>query len=46
MTWPHLISRNRKKDRIKHELLARDELPSAGTHIAIDAEFVALQQVS
>lgn len=29
---------------IKHQTLTVDELPRAGTQIAIDAEFVALQQ--
>lgn len=29
---------------IKHQLLKRDELPRQGTLIAIDAEFVSLQQ--
>ena len=29
---------------IKHRVLSKDELPQAGTPIAIDAEFVALQQ--
>lgn len=29
---------------IKHELLAADELPKPGTMVAIDAEFVSMQQ--
>ncbi len=31
---------------IKHKVLEPDELPQPGTIISIDAEFVALQQVS
>lgn len=41
-----LTSRNRRKNIIKHKVLESDELPSPGTVIAIDAEFVVLQQVS
>lgn len=39
-----LICRNRRQNMIKHKLLQPDELPRQGTLIAIDAEFVALQQ--
>ena len=40
-----LTSRNRREDMIQHKLLEPHELPQPGTVIAIDAEFVALQQV-
>lgn len=35
---------NRRNHLIKHKVLTPDELPQPGTLIAIDAEFVALQQ--
>ncbi|TKY88917.1 hypothetical protein EX895_002158 [Sporisorium graminicola] len=38
------ISANRDPQRIRHSLLAEDELPGPGTLVAIDAEFVALNQ--
>ncbi|KAF7323198.1 PAN2-PAN3 deadenylation complex catalytic subunit PAN2 [Mycena chlorophos] len=38
------ISLNRDPMRIKHECLSFDELPPPGTHVAIDAEFVSMQQ--
>ncbi|PWN52754.1 hypothetical protein IE53DRAFT_366908 [Violaceomyces palustris] len=38
------ISRNRDPKRIRHEPLARDEIPKPGTLVSIDAEFVALNQ--
>ncbi|BGP54203.1 hypothetical protein JCM8202_001336 [Rhodotorula sphaerocarpa] len=38
------ISRARDRSLIKHQPLRRDELPRQGTLIAIDAEFVSLQQ--
>ena len=31
---------------MKHETLGQDELPTPGTLVAIDAEFVSMQQVS
>lgn len=37
--------RNRDKNRIKHECLRQDELPIPKTLVAIDAEFVSMQQV-
>lgn len=37
-------TRNRRPNLIKHKLLTPDEVPQRGTLIAIDAEFVALQQ--
>jgi PAB-dependent poly(A)-specific ribonuclease subunit 2 len=30
---------------VKHDLLRPDELPTPGTVVAIDAEFVKMQQV-
>ncbi|KAL0580436.1 poly(A)-specific ribonuclease [Marasmius crinis-equi] len=38
------IALNRDPARIKHECLSPDELPTPGTLIAIDAEFVQMQQ--
>ncbi|KAL1747522.1 ubiquitin carboxyl-terminal hydrolase-domain-containing protein [Schizophyllum fasciatum] len=38
------IAIKRDKSRIKHELLRYDELPRPGTMVAIDAEFVSMQQ--
>ncbi|KAH9484202.1 PAN2-PAN3 deadenylation complex catalytic subunit PAN2 [Psilocybe cubensis] len=38
------ISINRNRSLIKHEFLAPDELPKPGTLVAIDAEFVLMQQ--
>lgn len=40
-TW----HRNRDKSLIKHECLRFEELPNPGTLVAIDAEFVSMQQV-
>lgn len=36
--------RNRRQNMIKHRVLTPEELPQQGDPIAIDAEFVALQQ--
>ncbi|KAJ7063521.1 ubiquitin carboxyl-terminal hydrolase-domain-containing protein [Mycena amicta] len=38
------ISLNRDPNQIKHECLDFDELPPPGMHVAIDAEFVSMQQ--
>ncbi|KAI0792843.1 ubiquitin carboxyl-terminal hydrolase-domain-containing protein [Abortiporus biennis] len=38
------ISRNRDPNLIKHQCLAYHELPTPGTLVAIDAEFVSMQQ--
>ncbi|KAF8894503.1 ubiquitin carboxyl-terminal hydrolase-domain-containing protein [Infundibulicybe gibba] len=38
------ISLNRDPSLIKHECLQSDELPTPGTLVAIDAEFVSMQQ--
>lgn len=38
-------SRNRDPRLIKHECLRQEELPKPGTLVAIDAEFVSMQQV-
>lgn len=38
------ISRNRDPSFIKHECLQPEELPHPGTLVAIDAEFVSMQQ--
>ncbi|KAJ3968349.1 ubiquitin carboxyl-terminal hydrolase-domain-containing protein [Lentinula raphanica] len=38
------ISLNRDPDLIKHELLDFEELPTPGTLVAVDAEFVSMQQ--
>ncbi|CBQ69014.1 related to PAN2-component of Pab1p-stimulated poly(A) ribonuclease [Sporisorium reilianum SRZ2] len=38
------IAANRDPKRIRHSLLTEDELPGPGTLVAIDAEFVALNQ--
>lgn len=35
---------NRRNNLVKHKILTPEELPQPGTLIAIDAEFVALQQ--
>lgn len=37
--------RNRDKNLIKHECLRFEELPKPGTLVAIDSEFVSMQQV-
>jgi hypothetical protein len=39
------IYRNRDKNLIKHECLRFEELPRPGTLVAIDAEFVLMQEV-
>ncbi|EFI28391.1 PAB-dependent poly(A)-specific ribonuclease subunit PAN2 [Coprinopsis cinerea okayama7 len=38
------ISQNRDQGSIRHQLLTPDELPKPGTLVAIDAEFVSMQQ--
>ncbi|THH31551.1 hypothetical protein EUX98_g2646 [Antrodiella citrinella] len=38
------ISRNRDSNQIKHDLLRYEELPRPGALVAIDAEFVSMQQ--
>lgn len=38
------ISQNRDQNAIRHQLLRQDELPNPGTLVAIDAEFVSMQQ--
>ncbi|KAJ7349108.1 ubiquitin carboxyl-terminal hydrolase-domain-containing protein [Mycena albidolilacea] len=38
------ISLNRDPNKIKHECLSFEELPKPGTLVAIDAEFVSMQQ--
>ncbi|TCD70609.1 poly(A)-specific ribonuclease [Steccherinum ochraceum] len=38
------ISRNRDANQIKHDLLQYEELPRPGALVAIDAEFVSMQQ--
>ena len=40
------IAWNRRKNMIKHKVLTPDEIPIHGSLVSIDAEFVALQQVS
>ncbi|KAG9001549.1 poly(A)-specific ribonuclease, partial [Tulasnella sp. 427] len=42
----HSIARNTDLKAAKHKVLEASELPTPGTVVAIDAEFVALQQVS
>lgn len=39
------MSRNRDQNAIRHQRLRQDELPNPGTLVAIDAEFVSMQQV-
>ena len=41
---PFVPCRNRDPRQIKHEPLRFEELPTPGTLIAIDAEFVSMQQ--
>jgi PAB-dependent poly(A)-specific ribonuclease subunit 2 len=43
---PDVILRNRDPLMIKHECLSYEELPKPGTLVAIDAEFVSMQQVA
>lgn len=40
------VHSNRDPKLLKHECLHPDELPTLGTLVAIDAEFVSMQQVS
>ena len=40
-----LHNRNRDESLIRHECLSFEELPRPGTLVAIDAEFVSMQQV-
>lgn len=37
---------NRDKALMKHETLSPEEIPTPGTLVAIDAEFVSMQQAS
>lgn len=41
---PHTFCRTRDRSLIKHQPFRPDELPRKGTLVAIDAEFVSLQQ--
>ena len=43
-TDAHMLHRTRDKKFIKHKPLRPDELPKPGTLVAIDAEFVSMQQ--
>lgn len=45
LTWYYSSCRNRDKNLVKHKCLRSDELPRPGTLVAIDAEFVQMQQV-
>lgn len=40
-----MLPRNRDVHLIRHECLRPEELPNPGTLVAIDAEFVSMQQV-
>lgn len=40
----NILCRRRDKNAIKHESLRYEELPQPGTLVAIDAEFVSMQQ--
>jgi PAB-dependent poly(A)-specific ribonuclease subunit 2 len=44
LTLDSTIARRRDPSRLAHTPLAPDEIPRKGTLIAIDAEFVSLQQ--
>ncbi|TFK29824.1 hypothetical protein FA15DRAFT_690571 [Coprinopsis marcescibilis] len=44
LTHDTSISQNRDPTAIQHQLLSQDELPKPGTLVAIDAEFVSMQQ--
>lgn len=39
------LNSNRDPTLIQHEFLSPNELPTIGTLVAIDAEFVSMQQV-
>ena len=41
----NLLCSNRDPAHIKHEVLSPEELPTQRTFVAIDAEFVSMQQV-
>jgi hypothetical protein len=45
LLFSSLAHRNRDENIIQHECLRFEELPKPGTLVAIDAEFVSMQQV-
>jgi hypothetical protein len=45
LLFSFLARRNRDENLIQHECLSYEELPKPGTLVAIDAEFVSMQQV-
>ena len=43
--YSHPLNSNRDLSLIKHQFLGTNDMPKPGTLVAIDAEFVLMQQV-